>query len=144
MVHALEVIHNLLEPGGWLLDIHPSGDPPRIEVRLGDRNHLAGWMRESDDYIEYAQADQALAEVVECGLFTLEKSGTFPFNTYADSIDELRSYLAETWQDAIVDDQVARRVEDLLRSLEADKEVVLREVVKISHLRPLWAGEENN
>ncbi len=141
MVHALEIIHKLLEPGGFLLDVHPSSDPPPIEVRLGKRYYLAGWLKETDDYIEYIQADQALVAVVQRGLFALEKKGAFPFNTYAGSIEELRSYLAEAWQDAIVDDQVAGRVEELVQSPEADKEVVLRELVQISRLHRLGSGK---
>jgi hypothetical protein len=135
MVHALEIIHNLLEPGGFLLDVHPSSDPPPIEVRLGNRYFLAGWLKETDDYVEYIQADQALEAVVQRGLFTLVKKGTFTFNTYAGSMAELHSYLAETWQDAVVDDQVARRVQELWQSPEADKELVLRELVQISRLQ---------
>jgi hypothetical protein len=140
MVHALEIIHGLLAPDGLLLDIHPSPDPPPIEVRLGDQYHLAGWLKEADDYVEYIQADQALEEVVRRRLFSLEERGMFPFNTYADSMDELCAYLAETWQDAVVDDQVAGRVDDLMRSPEKDKEVVLRELVQISCLRALGLG----
>jgi hypothetical protein len=140
MVHALEIIHSLLAPDGFLLDIHPSPDPPPIEVRLGNRYDLAGWLKEANDYVEYIQADQALEEVVRRGLFSLEERGTFPFNTYAGSMDGLCAYLAETWQDAVVDDQVAGRVEDLMRSPEKDKEVVLRELVQISRLRLLRLG----
>jgi hypothetical protein len=141
MVHALEVIRNLLDPEGFLLDVHPSSDPPPIEVRLGHRYYLAGWLKEADDYIEYIQADQALEEVVRRGLFALEQKGAFTFNTYAPSFEELRSYLAEAWQDAVIDDQVAGRVEDFMRSSEKDKEVVLRELVQISRLRPLGLGK---
>jgi hypothetical protein len=137
MVHALEIIHTLLEPAGILVDIHPSSDPPPIEVRLRNRYDLAGWLKETDDYIEYTQADQAIEAVLRRGLFALEQKGTFTFNTYAPSLAELREYLAETWQDALIDDQVAGRVEQLLQSPETDKEVVLREVVQISRLRSL-------
>jgi hypothetical protein len=137
MVHALEIIHTLLVAGGVLIDVHPTSDPPLIEVQLGNQNYLAGWLRETDDYIEYTQANQALEDVVCRGLFVLEKKGTFDFNTYASSMDELRSYLAETWQDAVIDDQVAGRVEDLFKSPAADKVLVLRELVQISRLSPL-------
>jgi hypothetical protein len=141
MVHALEIIHNLLDVDGFLLDIHPSPDPPPIEVRLGEQYVLAGWLKEVDDYVEYIRADQTIEEVVRRGLFTLEKRGTFTFNTYVGSIGELRTYLAENWQDAVVDEQVAGRAEDLMQSPEKDKEVVLRELVQISRLRPLGLGQ---
>ena len=50
MVHALETIHGLLKPDGRLIDIHPSGDPPPIIVRIGERSEIAGWLQETDDF----------------------------------------------------------------------------------------------
>ena len=142
MVHALELVHNLLVERGVLVDIHPTGDPPRIEVRLGDLLHLAGWLNETDDYIEYTQASQALNEVVNKGLFTLEREGVFSFSTCADTLADLCSFLEETWQDAEIDEQVAGVVEDILQSPEVDKEIILREQVKIARFRRLnTAGE---
>lgn len=143
MVHALEITHSLLEPDGFLLDIHPSSDPPPIEVRLGERTYLAGWLKEADDYIEYINADQALQSVVERGLFTIENSGVFTFNTYAGSLEDLRNYLDEVWEDAQIEDQVAGRVEELWSSPIRDKEIILREVVRISRLRPTGLRSES-
>jgi hypothetical protein len=136
MVHALEKIHHLLKPDGFLIDIHPSGEPPPVEVRIGERNHLAGWLKEKDEYIEYIQADEALQSVVDRGLFVLEKQGTFTFNTYAASLEDLRTHLDEVWEDAILDEQVAGRIEDLWCSPSGDKELVIKEIVKISRLSP--------
>jgi hypothetical protein len=136
MVHALEIIHGLLDPAGFLLDIHPLGEPPPIEVRVGESYFLAGWLKEADDYVEYLHADQALQAVVERGLFTIEGTGTFTFNTYASSLEDLRAYIMEDWEDARIDDQVAGRVEDLWKSPVNEKELVLRELVKITRLRP--------
>jgi hypothetical protein len=135
MVHALKKIHNLLKPNGFLIDIHPSGEPPPIEARVGDQHYLAGWLKESDEGIEYLQADEALQSVVERGLFSVEKRGTFTFNTYAASLESLQSYLKDVWEDAILDEQVAGRVEELWSSPSKDKELILREIVKISRLR---------
>lgn len=135
MVHALEVIHRLLAPGGFLLDVRPSGEPPPLEVRVDDRYYLAGWLKEADEYIEYIQADQAVQAVVERGLFVVEKSGTFTFNTYAATLEDLRAYLDDDWDDAILEDQVAGRVEDLWRSPSKDKELIVREIGNISRLR---------
>jgi hypothetical protein len=138
MVHALEIIHDLLIPAGFLLDMHPSGEPPPIEVRLGEANFLAGWLKEADDYVEYLNADQAMQAVVERGMFSIEGTGTFTFNTYATSLEDLRAYILEDWEDAQIDDQVAGRVDDLWKSPINDKEIVLRELVKITRLRPLY------
>jgi hypothetical protein len=67
----------------------------------------------------------------------VEKEGTFTFNTYASSLDDLREYLKDVWEDAILDDQVAGRVEELWLSPTRDKELVIREIIRISRLRPL-------
>ncbi len=86
MVHALEKIHELLEPDGRLIDIHPSGEPPPIEVRVGQQVTVVGWMKETDDFVEYAQASAALSEAIERGWLDVERKGMFEFVTHADSI----------------------------------------------------------
>lgn len=137
MVHALEKIHRLLVPGGRLIDIHPSDQPPPIHVRLGSDSRCAGWLRETDDCVEYEQAADALRAAVQDGLFAWEARRTFAFTIYADSLSELRAYLAQEWQDAILDDQVSRRVADWLQVAAQDKELSLREIITIARLRPL-------
>jgi hypothetical protein len=135
MVHALEKIHRLLEPDGRLIDIHPTGDPPPIAIRIGQQTAIVGRMKETDDFVEYAQASDALAQVVRRGLFALEREGTFEFVTYADSASEWREYLAKEWKDAILDSVVAAKVEELLSVPEPDRELILREQVRIARLR---------
>ncbi len=137
MVHALEIVHGLLTPVGRLVDLHPSGQPPPLEVRIGRKRYCAGWLRETDDYVEYEQASAALQSVAQRGLFAWEEQRTFAFTTYADSLVELQAYLAREWQDAVIDDQVARQIADWLRVVGGEKEISLREIVAISSLRPL-------
>ena len=137
MVHALEKIHQLLEPEGRLMDIHPTGDPPPIGVRIGQQTMAVGWMKETDDFIEYAQASEALAQVIRRGLFAVEREGTFEFVTYADSVSEWREYLAKEWKDAILDAVVAAKAEELLSVPGPDRELILREQVRIARLKPL-------
>ena len=136
MVHALEKIHQLLRPDGKLIDIHPSGAPPPIEVRIGDHVACVGCMKETDDFIEYTQASDALTQVVQRGLFAVEREGTFEFVTYADSVADLREYLAKEWKDAILDEDVAARAEQLLGGVERDRGLIVREQIRIARLRP--------
>ncbi len=137
MVHALEKVHQLLEPDGRLIDLHPTGDPPPLGVRVGQQTTLVGWMKETDDFIEYAQASGALAQVIQRGLFAVEREGTFEFATYADSMSEWREYLAKEWKDAILDAAVAARAEELLSVPVPDRELILREQVRIVRLKPM-------
>ncbi|MCB8988629.1 MAG: hypothetical protein H6661_12870 [Ardenticatenaceae bacterium] len=135
MVHALEQIHFLLNDDGRLIDIHPPPEPPPIYVRLGDQRHAVGWVREADDYCEYAQADDALDEVVARRLYHRERYGRFTFVTHADSITDLQAHLAETWNDAIIDERVIQRAEELMATVEPDKEVLLHEVIQIARFQ---------
>lgn len=135
MVHALEKVHSLLRPGGQLIDIHPMFDPPAFEVRVGERIFPAGWLRETDDYEEYEAADRALAEVVKRGLFSVERQGTFSFITHADTAAELRQYLIDEWQDAIIDEVTFARAADLFNSIERSKEMILRVATNIARYR---------
>ncbi len=137
MVHALEKVHTLLKPNGQLIDIHPMFDPPAFEVRLGDRSFPVGWLRETDDYEEYEAADEALADVVKRGLFAIEQKGTFSFVTHADNAAELRQYLIDEWQDAIIDEITFARAAEMFNSIEKDKEMILRVKTNIARLKKL-------
>jgi hypothetical protein len=135
MVHALEIVHNLLKPGGVLVDIHPNGDPPPIEVNVGGYVMLAGYLDETDDFEEYFKADEALAEVTARGLFLLEREGLFTFMTHASTITELADFLKAEWTDSVVHEETIERAKKLMGELGGGKEVVLRENVRIARYR---------
>ena len=135
MVHALEKIQQLLKPGGILLDIHPTNEMAAMAVRLREQLIPAGWLNESDDYVEYEWADEALQQVVSSGQFALERVGTFEFVWHADSLNDLRAYLAEEWKDAIIDDMTAMRIEELLKLPVHDKEILVSEAIRIARYR---------
>ncbi len=137
MVHALETIYLLLKPDGILLDIHPTNEPAALAVRLREQIIPAGWINESNDYVEYEWADEALQRVVDGGQFKLERTDTFDFIWHADSIADLRAYLAEEWKDASIDDVTAMRAEELLKLPVHDKEILVNEAIRIARYRRL-------
>ena len=137
MVHALERAHWLLKGNGRLIDIHPSGEPPPIEVRQGRVTHHVGWLREEDDYIEYVHANEAIDKAVARSLFARERVGTFAYTTYADTLVDLQCYLETEWHDAFIEDVVAGQIEDLMNSIEPDQELILQDMIQIARLRPL-------
>ena len=120
-----------------LIDIHPSGEPPPIDVRLGTAIHRVGWVAEEDDYEEYAQSDEALAEAVRRGWYTVRQAERFAFTTYADSLDDLLAHLADTWEDAIISERTIQQANDWLNSIEPDREIILREWIKMSCLQKI-------
>lgn len=134
MVHALEIIHQSLRRHGRLIDIHPVGEPSPIEIRIGEHKVLAGWLTETDDFVEYKQADDALAQAIRRRWFRVERGTTFPFITHADSLSELREYLVKEWKDAILDDATARKVEEHMAGPECDKELLVHDRVHILQL----------
>ena len=136
MVHALETVHGLLKPDGRLIDIHPSGEPPLFIVRSGERSEIAGWLEETDDFIEYRQAEAALTQAVSDRLFTVERRSTFLFNLYADTFAELSAYLEANWSDAVIPSDTAAHAKALQKTARGKTEVLLREQVWISRLRP--------
>jgi hypothetical protein len=135
MVHALEKIQQLLQPDGILLDIHPTNEMAAIAVRLREQLIPAGWLHESDEYVEYEWADEALQHAIDDQRFALERVGTFEFVWHADTMSDLRAYLAEEWKDAIIDDLTAMRVEELLKLPVHDKEILVSEAIRIARYR---------
>jgi len=134
MDHALEHIHALLNPGGHLIDIHPNGELVEFIYPIEGQEHFIGYMQETDDYIEYRQADEAIQAAIEKGLFQVMKTGNFEFRTYADSFKELKSFLDENWSDAVITENVIASA----RKLEEEygiRKVFLREGTRIGLLK---------
>ena len=136
MVHALEQIHELLAPDGHLVDIHPNGELNEFYYALNDKEHFLGHMQETDDYIEYRQADEAIETAIRKGLFRLDSAGGFEFRTYADSFGEMQAFLNENWSDAFITDEVTAKATTLEKEHGKFK-TVLREQVKIGLLKVL-------
>jgi hypothetical protein len=141
MVHALELGWQLLDQGGVLIDIHPIGEPPPIEFHIGNNCWSLGLVQESDDCIEYFQADQAIVESLQNGFFAMEKQSTFEHVIKANTIAELQDYLQDHWQDAILPPEIEKRTHELLETLdplalssEEEKSIQIRETIKITRL----------
>ena len=137
MVHALREIRNLLKPDGALIDIRPNGELNEFIRPLGDDEHLIGYLHETDDYVEYRQAEAAVQEVITEGLFQIKKTGEFPFNIHADSFDELKIFIDENWSDSLVEDYVIAEAKRLDDAYGVGK-VLLRGQTRIALLKPVF------
>lgn len=136
MVHALKTIHSLLVPGGLLVDLHSTGDPPPIELLYDGQRRLLGHLQETDDFIEYGQADAALSKAVRRGFFASDWQGAFPFTSYFSTATELRQWLAGYWSDAVFDPAIEEREQACLADQPpaTAPRVTLREQVRITRL----------
>ena len=138
MVHALELVHSLLVPQGLLIDIHPTVEPPPIEIILDGKSYSIGNLQETDDFIEYAQADAALTHAIQSGLFISQRHANFTFLTHAGSLVELHQYLEENWSDSVWPSEIDQRAAQLCtRTGQTETCATLRENTHITRLRRL-------
>jgi hypothetical protein len=137
MVHALQQIHGLLDPTGYLIDIRPTGDLIEFIRPLGNREHFIGYLYETDDYIEYRQAGAAVQQVLDDGVFRAEKVGLFEFRTHADCFAELKTFLDDTWSDSLITEEVISEAKRLDNEMGVGP-VLLHEQVHIGLLKPVY------
>jgi hypothetical protein len=131
MVDALRRAHRMVRPDGCVVDLHPSA--ARAPVEAGGR--VTGHVDGGDAPLRHAAAGVALAAAIEEGLFIIERRDTFAFYTYADSIDELREYIEESWRNATIDDLTVDRTRQAQRERPGGRPRT-REDVCITRLRP--------
>src|SRR3989304_2464422 len=109
MVHALQKAHALLKPGGRLVEMEGLPDMRWLQVHAGEQVIPVGLLQdEVDPYLQHIQ--QALAQVVQDGLFDLEAQRIFDCYTYAGSLDELREYM----KGIIIADRQVREISKII------------------------------
>jgi uncharacterized membrane protein YgaE (UPF0421/DUF939 family) len=146
MVHALEEIRDLLKPTGLLIDLHPVAEALPVEIHQGEKTVLAGYWSVRQWHMDYRQADNALAEIAQRGLFAVEREGVFDSLTYYDSAAEMLTDLKEGIDRFARDAQVAEvavpdaetlaaRVEELMQAANG-AELIMHERIHISRLKP--------
>jgi len=145
MVHALEEIQRLLKPDGCLIDIHPVLEAPLIKVYQGSSVLFVEPYPGYDDKEDLRQAEDVLAQVVQRGLFVIERSGEFDLTIYASSVAELQEFFAKVgaYDDSPKDDAVEAqrtalyaRVEEIMQAAGDGAEVAYHERARINRLNP--------
>lgn len=148
MVHALEEIHRLVKPSGILIDIHPVAESSPIEIHQGGKIDLAGNLFVRQWCTDYEQADSALTEITQRGLFVIERESVFDSLTHYDSVEEMRTALKESIDKFARDAQsineavphaeaMAARADELMQAAASGAELIVRERAHISRLKPL-------
>ena len=147
MVHALEEIHRLLKSNGVLIDIHPVSEPLPIEIHQTGKVDPVGRLSVRQWCFEFEQADIALAEMIQRGMFTMERNALFDLPTHYASAAELGTDLKESIEIFARDAQAAIeplphiealtvRAEELMQAAGSDAELIVHERTYISRLRP--------
>jgi len=147
MVHALEEIHRLLKPAGVLIDIHPVSESSPIEIHQSGQIDLVGYLSVRQWCIDFQQADNALTEIAQRGLFAVERERVLDSLTYYDSAAEMLTSVKESIDKFARDAQsageavphaeaLAARAEELMRAAVDGAELRVRERTRISRLRP--------
>ncbi len=145
MVHALTESHRLLRPEGILVDIHPLVEPPVLAV-LGEGQRLFAEECPLQGADAYRQADQAIDDAIQAGLFAPGETTVFDFLTHAPSGAALDRHLtqASAFDQEPADPEVELRWADLftradraMSSAGSDAEVVLIERARITSVRPM-------
>ncbi len=131
MVHALRRAHEIVTPGGCVVDLHPTNRTATIEA-----SEVTGEVDAGDAPLRHAAADAAIAAAIAAGMFAVERQQVFQFYSYADSIDELRHHVQSTWRDARIDEETVRRTREALRRAAPGTRPRVREEVRITRLRP--------
>jgi len=148
MVHALEVIHRLLKPGGFLIDIHPVAQHSSVEIHQNGKIDLVGQLEVSQWCVDFQEADKALDEIIQRGMFTVEQKGMYDTLTYYDSTSEMGTALEESIHKYARDDQsadeevpqveaLAMHAQEMLQAAGSGAELILRERDQISRLKPI-------
>ena len=99
MVHALQECWRVLEPEGLLIDLRPFHSNPELEVITADRIFVPGHVDDRGGAPDDIAADEAIAEVVRRGLFTLTKQDLFKYADYWDTLEGLLEHADERWRD---------------------------------------------
>ena len=145
MVHALEETRRLLKHDGAMVNILPSPEGDFIEVHHDGRILFAKRKRErpSEDVL---RAEAAIEQVLDRGLFVIDRQDEFEFRTYGSSVSEFRAYWVEQSayeEEPKANDILAReeylyaQVEEILDELGEGAEVAIRERVRIARLSPV-------
>ena len=137
MVHALKLVHELLRPGGRLVNILSLPVPHMIAVHAAGKVIQAGWVTDRQDFAEERSALGALAQIVAEGDFQFVEERDFIFNNYAEDLPALQDWLADWWESAILPDVTLQRAVDILQQVGPASKVVISSSARMTMLSAL-------
>ncbi len=139
MALAVAEARRILRPGGVLLDIHPDGQPMRLEfwpageAPAAERRRL-GELRTDATLNDFIAASAALAEAAGRG-WRLAAATTFDYPYRFDSLDELTEYLEDNDELDLAGDDLLERALSALQQATRPMQLVLLQPVVVTALR---------
>jgi hypothetical protein len=139
MVDALRRARELLLAGGYIADIHPTPELAHLELQtdnqvenLGDRPDGAD---PTSPALRHRAADAAIATCVDAGVLSNAAETECSIHTYADSVDELRTWLDMKWKQPPFDERTFQLANEAL-ARETSGRLRVREQVRFTRLLP--------
>lgn len=145
MVHALQEIRRLLKLDGVLVNILPAPEGEFIELHHAGRVLFSQPKRASLSENVLA-AEAAVQQVLNRGLFVMDRQDEFEFRTYGSSVPEVRAYwdaqsafneVPKEKERLAREESIYAQVERLLDELGSGAQIVFRERVRMARLSPL-------
>jgi hypothetical protein len=137
MVHALQVVHKILRPQGVLINVHDIPIPHLIEVHSSGGITRVGWITDKTDFESERSAYQALTQEVANGNFMLENEINYNLNISLDDLNELQTWLAETWGSAVLPEKTSQRIEMEMRNAGKQARIVIIIPARMTKLRAI-------
>jgi hypothetical protein len=118
-----------------LINIYPLPIPHQIEVNTLGTATKTGWLTDSTDFETKRLAFNALAQVVEDGLYILEDERSLDYNIHVDELNEFWNWLTEGWESIVIPDGTIRRTEEVFRGAGQSARLVLITPARMTRLR---------
>jgi hypothetical protein len=153
MLSAVAEARRVLKRGGLLLDVHPTDEPTHLEVWharykaeggfLEEPENLeaihrvpVGWLEHDESLQDFTAATDALAEALDRG-WALERSTTFDYRYFFDSLDELTEYLEDNHEHARASDELLERALTAMQQAVTTPKIVMVQRTVVTALRKI-------
>ncbi|MFQ5923849.1 MAG: hypothetical protein ACE5M4_13490 [Anaerolineales bacterium] len=136
MVHALEEVERVLEPGGTLVDLRPVAARWPLDIYVAGEARLAGRIDDSAKALDDIAADRALEVVVSRKLFSQITANSFEYPYYWNTLEQMTDYFQESWSSsATLPSDVLDEAERLAGSEAFDSKICVRRKMIIGTYR---------
>jgi len=136
MVHALKEVWRVLVPNGQVIDLRPISENAPIEVVVGDQVLFAGRRIDCVEGIaDDIAANEAIESAVGSGWFVQEYAGSFKYNTYWNTLAEMKIYAEENYTSSYIPEEAFIETHRLMAENGKEAKVRIHRTISISQYR---------